>query len=268
MYVIKNIDNDEISKYNNIAIDTEWTKNYKIKNGNKPFNFSIIFFNNDIKIYNIKKQVLSFKFISLYIENENEIPNLINILNSYIVFDNFKLLIGHQVISDLYTFIYYSKHYTNIDVSNIQKWLDHFKDRINNHKIFDTRFDIKNWLNNPSRRLVDICYEMKIKKQKDLYKQPELKKSMTAMHNEYINGHNDLIRQKLSVLNLRHNLSTLLVYQLYLNKIKLNKYININKILYKNLKNYFSYIKSEEFCQLMNMQHKLLKYQKKIVLKI
>jgi hypothetical protein len=253
MIIAKNFNHDEeIQNYNYISIDTEWTKNYKIKNGNKPFNFSIIYFN-DINIEDIKKERLVFKFVSIYIEKDEEIPTLIKMFNDMISPSKFRLLIGHQIISDLHTFKNYSRLYNNIDISNINEWIKYFKDRKINNKIFDTRFDIENRLKNKSRRLVDVCEEFKIKNQLDLYKQPELKKSMTFLHNYFIKSGDSSIREKLSVLNLRHNLSVLLVYQLYMNKSKFRKYINSNKILYKNLHSIFEYIKSKAFKELTTL---------------
>ena len=215
MKIIKNIKDEELKYYKCISLDTEWTKNYKIKNGNKPFAFSIIFFNDDIDSLDIINESLQFKFISVYVDNEEEFPQLINLLNEYLDSSKFNLLLGHQVISDLHTFVHYSEHYNNITSDNIIKWISFFKDRNDNKRIFDTRFDIKNRLTIKSRRLVDICFDMKIKNQKDLYKQPELNKSMTALHRDFIQNNDDSIREKLSVMNIRHNLSSILVYELY-----------------------------------------------------
>ncbi len=253
MKIIKNIKDEELKYYKCISLDTEWTKNYKIKNGNKPFAFSIIFFNDDIESLDIINESLHFKFISVYVDNEEEFPQLINILNEYLDSSKFNLLLGHQVISDLHTFVHYSEHYNNITSDNILKWISFFKDRNNNKKIFDTRFDIKNRLTIKSRRLVDICFDMKIKNQKDLYKQPELNKSMTALHRDFIQNNDDSIREKLSVMNIRHNLSCILVYELYKKNLFLEEYININRILYKNLKSYFKYIETENFKNIMSI---------------
>ena len=89
MKIIKNIDDKELKKYKCISLDTEWTKNYKIKNGNKPFAFSIIFFNEDIDTKDIINESLEFKFISVYVDNDEEFPILINLLNKYL--DNKKI---------------------------------------------------------------------------------------------------------------------------------------------------------------------------------
>ncbi len=253
MKIIKNIDEKELKNYNCISLDTEWVKNYKIKNGNKPFAFSIIFFNDDIKNVDIINESLQFKFVSVYVDNDDEFPELINILNKYLDSSKFNLLLGHQVISDLHTFVHYSEHYNNINSNNIIKWISFFKDRKNNNRIFDTRFDIKNRLTTRSRRLVDVCFDMKIRNQKDLYKQPELNKSMTTLHREFIQNKDDSIREKLSVMNIRHNLSSILVYELYKNNLFLDKFININRILYKNLNKYFNYVKTDKFKDIMSI---------------
>lgn len=253
MKIIKNIVDEDLEKYKCISLDTEWTKNYKIKNGNKPFAFSIIFFNDDIEKMDIINEKLQFKFISVYIDSAEEFPQLINLLNEYLDSSKFKLLVGHQVISDLHTFVHYSEHYNNINSNNINKWISYFKDRKNNNRIFDTRFDIKNRLTTKSRRLVDVCFDMKIRNQKDPYKQPELNKSMTALHREFIQNKDNSIREKLSVMNIRHNLSSILVYELYKSNIFLEKFININKILYINLKPYFNYVKTDTFKDIMSI---------------
>ena len=253
MKIIKNIKDDDLKNYKCISLDTEWTKNYKVKNGNKPFALSIIFFNDDIDISTIINESLQFKFISAYVDSEEEFPQLINLLNKYLDVSQFKLLLGHQVISDLHTFVHYSEHYENISCDNILKWISYFKDRKNNNRIFDTRFDIKNRLITKSRRLVDVCFEMKIKNQKDLYKQPELNKSMTALHKIYLENKDYSIRERLSVMNIRHNLSSILVYEIFKNNLYLEKYININRILFSNLQNYFSYVNNDDFKELMSI---------------
>lgn len=253
MEIIKNINDEDLNDYNCISLDTEWTKNYKIKNGNKPFAFSIIFFNDDIENLDIINERLQFKFISVYVDNEEEFPQLINLLNKYLDSSKFNLLLGHQVISDLHTFVHYSEHYDNISSNNIAKWISYFKDRKNNNRIFDTRFDIRNRLTTKSRRLVDVCFDMKIRNQKDSYKQPELNKSMTALHREFIQNQDYSIREKLSVMNIRHNLSSILVYELYKNNLFLEKFININRILYKNLNTYFNYVETDTFKDIMTI---------------
>ena len=196
MKIVRNVTDAEIKSFRCCAVDTEWTKNYKIKNGNKPFLFSVLFYNN-INIEDVLKEQLDFKFVSVYIDNENEIPELINLLNRYLDCKNLKLLVGHQVISDLYTFVHFSENLKGANTSNLAEWIGFFKDRANNGRIFDTRFDLKNWLVGKSRRLVDVCYEMKIKNQLDLHKQPELNKSMTALQKEFMQTKNSDISERL-----------------------------------------------------------------------
>lgn len=253
MLIKRNITKEEIKNYECLAVDTEWTKNYKIKNGNKPFNFSIIFFNH-INIEELKKYNLDFKFISGYIETEEDIPKLITMINDYLDPNIHKKIVGHQVISDLYTFYHYSDHFQDVKTDNITIWISLFKERNINKRIFDTRFDVKNYLLGKSRRLVDVCYEMRILNQDDLYHQPELKKSMTAMQNTYMETHDKDIYEKLSVLNLRHSLSTMLVYEIYRSGEKLPRRMNINKLLYHNLKEHFDYVNIKEFKELMHIR--------------
>lgn len=76
---------------------------------------------------------------------------------------------------------------------------------------------------------------------------------MTALHHEFIQNKDHSISEKLSVMNIRHNLSSILVYELYKNNLFLKKFININRILYNNLNTFFNYIETDDFKKLMTI---------------
>ena len=71
-------------------------------------------------------------------------------------------------------------------------------------RIIDTRFDAGHVLVNTSRRLVDVCGELALD-----VTQPELaRKSMTALHRDWLDRADIEARERVTVLNLRHSLST------------------------------------------------------------
>lgn len=254
MKIITNISSKGLPRdYMLASIDTEWTKNYKVKNGNKPFNFSIIFFKDSDDVEDVIREKYKFKFFSAYIDEQSEVVDLINLLNKHLDPSRVKKLVGHQVISDLYTFVNFSKVLEGVNVENIKTWISYFDERKTNNRIFDTRFDIKDRLKGESRKLVDVCYEMRLRNQEDRFKQPELNKSMTALQNEFMQTHDMRIREKLSVMNLRHNLSSVLVYLLYQTNTFLDGFVNTNRILRENLLDYFDYVGSNSFGKLCDL---------------
>lgn len=74
-------------------------------------------------------------------------------------------------------------------------------------QVLDTRYDIGHLLEGASRRLVDVAGELALD-----VTQPELRgTSMTALHRAFIDRGDNSARERVSVLNLRHSLSTALI---------------------------------------------------------
>ena len=218
-------------------MDFEWTKNYKIKNGNKPFCFSFVFCKSS-DLLNGAEDKLMFDFILNYIENFDEIPILINNANSILkrIMEKNYILVGHQLSSDISVAINNSKNNNSDNIKILRaKWKKRKNAGIDTHlKIFDTRFDLGSFLIGKSRRLVDVCQECNLD-----VTQPELKSSMTKMQNIFFEKHDLSIMEKLSVLNIRHSLSSTLLYHLYSKQERLDKCFNVNKALFNNLRKYF-----------------------------
>ena len=73
--------------------------------------------------------------------------------------------------------------------------------------LLDTRYDTGHVLECASRRLVDVCAELRLD-----VTQPELHgTSMTALHRRWLEREETSAREKITVLNLRRALSTALV---------------------------------------------------------
>ena len=65
-----------------IGFDAEWTKNYKIKNGNIPFCFSIVAIKKEsITMEKLVNGILKFDYIQFYCEKREEILELIKKAN-------------------------------------------------------------------------------------------------------------------------------------------------------------------------------------------
>lgn len=223
------------------GVDFEWTKNYKIKNGNVPFCFSVVYFPLYDKNFDISKK-LDFGFKSLYVESTKEGEKLIQ--RASVFFDNVKkhpnsMIIGHQLHSDLGVLSNYSFQKNH----SIEEFKFLWKNRKSSHFLFDTRYDIDN-INCKSRRLVDVCVDYGIN-----VIQPEIKGSMSKMHNTFLLKKDRAIMERLSVMNLRHSLSTALLYTSFILDEK--REIRTNDILYRNLKNYYNYVQSTDFKSLL-----------------
>jgi len=75
---------------------------------------------------------------------------------------------------------------------------------------------------------------------------------MTQMQNDFYRTQNKEIMEKLSVLNLRHSLSAALLYSCFVQGYKPASSVNVNKIIYKNLRGCFEYIQDEQFKRLIS----------------
>jgi hypothetical protein len=107
-----------------------------------------------------------------------------------------------------------------------------------NPGFFDTRYDIDHLLSCPSRRLVDVCAELRL----DVL-QPEIRGSMTRVHRSFLERSDETLREKLMVLNLRHSLSSGLVALLALNLAEPDD-VDVNALLIEELWDQLEYVRS------------------------
>jgi len=235
-----------------IGIDTEWVKNYKIRNGNIPFCFSIVVIKNNIR-YNIFKEEIKFEYLQYYSESIDQTNDLIINFNSALIkLSSSKypsnIICGHQLCSDLSTFFNYGRYMKLNNLCGIKNFINKWNNRNVNENInfIDTRYDLINNKFGKSRRLVDLCVDIGLK-----VTQIELgSKSMTKMYKDYLVSHDNNICEKLSILNLRHNLSTILLFILAQQIQYSHKKLNVNSILTKNLSSDFMWVNSNEFLSL------------------
>jgi hypothetical protein len=93
--------------------------------------------------------------------------------------------------------------------------------------VIDTRFDAGHLLSGTSRRLVDVCGELRLD-----VTQPELaRKSMTALHRDWLEHGDTEARERVTVLNLRHSLSTAYVAMRAAGLLTWRQPLNVNASL-------------------------------------
>lgn len=236
-----------------IGFDAEWTKNYKIKNGNKPFCFSFISINKkDLSFENLRSNQFYFKYVQFYCENELETDDLVchanETLNEILACLDTSILCGHQISSDLSVLRNSANNTQSSSIKNISKAIFLWQNRKTNGVVFDTRYDVSKPFLGKSRRLVDMCNDFRLN-----VEQPELgKASMTKLQNIYYSNNETTIRERISVLNLRHCLSTILLTWLGTTLVDkpFETQINVNNVIRNVLGADFNWVQSEAFSQL------------------
>jgi hypothetical protein len=149
---------------------------------------------------------LPFWATSVYLDHDDERSALVesaaaDIAAAHAAAD---LIVGHQLCSDLAVLTANAGAAvpTALVVAR-QAWRDR-RAPDQQRRIIDTRFDAGHLLAGASRRLVDVCGELHLD-----VTQPELaRKSMTALHRDWLTHADTEARERVTVLNLRHSLST------------------------------------------------------------
>lgn len=239
-----------------IGFDAEWTKNYKIKNGNVPFCFSIITVDDqELNFDKLLKGNIKFKYIQYYCESREDFKELVMIADFWLerilkVLGN-SVLCGHQISSDFSVLYNIGVAYDIESLKHIEQMRVEWRKRKDNNSVhvIDTRYDIDQTFLGKSRRLVDMCNDFGLD-----VTQPELKNmSMTKLQNNFYETKDENIYERISVMNLRHSLCAVVLYWLNgrIGNAEQRKPININKSVYNCLKNDFSWVVSKEFSILL-----------------
>lgn len=242
--------------YRIVAIDTEWAKNWKSEIKTDPFCLcihSIYFdFNEKIKTINLDDLYMESE---LYFRNDNEsMQEYIDISDLLIskYLNKKTLFLGHQISSDLHTFINCSKR----QLTSISQLVNLCKNRKTKKlgeypNIADTRYDIKQRITgNGQEKLRNVSLRLKV-----FAVQNELNKlSLTKMYNLYSKeDHDTLKREMLSIMNWRHAFQTALVWMVdftegsVFNSKYNREFLVTNDIIYEMGKNDFEYLKSKEY---------------------
>lgn len=232
------------------SIDVEWTKNYRIKNGNKPFCYSVIYAALPRRADAcVDLTELPFSYTSVYIEDPDETTALLASANDAVrtAFAAADHVTGHQFTSDLGVLANASPEPLEAVADARQNWLKRRDDELPKRRVIDTRYDTDHVLTCKSRRLVDVCTELRLD-----VTQPELgSKSMTALHRAYLEKGSVEARERVSVLNLRHSLSTALVAFRATGRAGWSGTLNVNRLLADQLDDAFSWLDHPAFTELL-----------------
>jgi hypothetical protein len=225
-----------------VSFDSEWTKNYRIRNGNRPFCFSLVILDASRPVTERAKCSI----FGRYADDEREIPRLLEeadvvlarALSDYQV----RAIVGHQLSSDLAALTSFSPGLPLLALQDLRReWRE--RRSVGQSRVVDTRYDLNGHLKGPSRRLVDVCHEFSLQ-----VDQPELGNlSMTALQRKFLASRDVSIRERLMVLNIRHSLSCGVVYLLAQGRRRGRPSINVNAMLARNLEGRFDYVSTPQF---------------------
>jgi hypothetical protein len=232
-----------------VGFDVEWTKNYQMKNANKAFCFSLVCVQADVPYdVNTLERSLAFGFVLGYAEAEEECLQVCLHANSCVneVLSANNIIVGHQFSSDVSVLLACSQERLPAIETLQQAWRTrqyHEEDKAVG--VFDTRYDLSTSKEAASNKLVNVCPAWNL-----VVTQPEIKGSMTKMQRAFYQKQTPLILEQIAVLNLRHSLSSILLY-LFSRYGRPTSPININTILSRNLHDWFAYVRSERFAALL-----------------
>jgi len=228
------------------SLDVEWTKNYRIKNGNVPFCWSITWL--QIPKSCNSSLPLGFSFTSAYVSDSDETQSLIKAADAEIglILNQADLIIGHQVSSDLAVLCNASQDPLS-EVQRLRGRWHRRREAASGPVVIDSRYDVDKILTGTSRRLVDVCTELNLD-----VTQPELAStSMTALHRVWLTRADPSARERITVLNLRHGLSAAYVALRSVGFARWNSQVNVNRVLDRQLEGRFAWLKSPVFRRLV-----------------
>jgi len=228
------------------SIDVEWTKNYKVRNGNVPFCWSVIWL--QVRDGTAIPVPRDFAFTSVYVTGGSETQELISGADAQIgrMLARADMLVGHQVSSDLAVL-------RSASVEPLPA-VDELRARWHARRgpgvglaVVDSRYDAGGILRGASRRLVDVCTELGLD-----VTQPELARtSMTALHRRWLDCGDLSARERISVLNLRHGLSAGYVALRSAGLAGWGGNLNVNRVLDRQLGGAFAWLATPVFRALL-----------------
>ncbi|MGH3697483.1 MAG: hypothetical protein ACRDRX_26460 [Pseudonocardiaceae bacterium] len=165
----------------------------------------------------------------------------------HIAFRTADRITGHQFTSDLGVLANASPDPLPAVTTARETWLDRRNHHLADRRVIDTRYDTDHILNCRSRRLVDVCTDLRLD-----VTQPELRgTSMTALHRAWLTERTPEARDRVSVLNLRHSLSTALVALRVTNRACSVGTLNVNRLLATGLDGAFAWLDHPTFTDLL-----------------
>jgi len=231
------------------SVDVEWTKNYRVRNGNVPFCYSVTWVALPAPGVPVSLAETGFTCTSAYVEGTAETGDLIASADGALaeVIEHADLVVGHQLCSDLAVLGHAAGRPPPAVTALRAAWHQRGPAAGGGPRVVDTRYDIGHVLSGTSRRLVDVCADLGLD-----VTQPELRgTSMTALHRRWTEAGDTAAREKISVLNLRHSLSTALAALRASGADRREGGLNVNRMLADGLGDAFAWTASPAFTALL-----------------
>ena len=230
------------------AVDVEWSKNYRVRGGNVPFCYSVVWLALPPSRTGPSLGTGTSWYTSAYVHDASETQELAARAGHALerVLQHADLITGHQLSSDLAVLASVSDRPVPGVTAARAAW--HQRRRGGEgRRIVDTRYDAGHVLACQSRRLVDVCADLRLD-----VTQPELRgTSMTALHRRWLETGDTSAREKITVLNLRHSLSTALVAIRAAGLGSWPSGLNVNRLLADGLGEAFGWLSSPVFTVLL-----------------
>jgi hypothetical protein len=228
------------------SVDVEWTKNYKIANGNVPFCWSVIWLQVPGRGGAMVPE--EFAFTSAYVGGSSQTQELIAAADAQIgcVLDHADVVVGHQVSSDIAVL----RNTSAVQLPALGELRERWHARRHadvGPAVVDTRYDVGAIVAGTSRRLVDVCGELGLD-----VTQPELRgTSMTALHRRWLDHGDTSARERITVLNLRHSLSAGYVALRTAGLARWTGSVPVNRVLDYQLSGKYRWLESPAFRRLL-----------------
>jgi hypothetical protein len=232
------------------AIDVEWSKNYRIRGGNVPFCYSVVWLSFPARGASTGLDTGRFWYTSAYVEDTGECVDLVARADSALtcLMRYASLIAGHQLCSDLAVLAAAAAgSQPSAVAATTVGWRQRRQDSPVQPRFLDTRYDTGHILTCQSRRLVDVCTDLGLD-----VTQPELRgTSMTALHRRWLELGDITAREKITVLNLRHSLSTAMIAARAAGLAHWQPGLNVNRLLADGLGRTFGWLTHPIFTALL-----------------
>jgi len=230
------------------AVDVEWSKDYRIRDGNVPFCYSVAWLAVPRDGGPAVMDEARFWYWSAYVQDGSETADLVASAGAALagLLGHAGLIAGHQLCSDLAVLAGAGPLPPAVTAARAA-WRRRRQQAPGGPRILDTRYDIGHLLAGSSRRLVDVCAELGLE-----VTQPELRgTSMTALHRRWLSDGDTRAREKISVLNLRHALSTALLAAHAAGRGTWMPELNVSRLLAGSLDGAFGWLDDPVFTALL-----------------
>jgi hypothetical protein len=234
------------------AMDVEWSKNYRIRGGTVPFCYSVVWLVLPADDASTGLEATRFCYTSAYVQDTSEAAELVAGADDALacLMQHASLIAGHQLCSDLGVLTAADAAARPAVAAAATAWRQRREEPFSQPRFLDTRYDTGHLLACQSRRLVDVCADLRLD-----VTQPELRStSMTALHRRWLQADDVTAREKITVLNLRHALSTALVAARAAGLGHWQPDLNVNRLLARELGRSFGWLAHPVFTALLGDQ--------------